>query len=207
MPYRFNFDITNISEPLFYEIAKFFKQNTHKGIRKEAKYLAEKLQVPQLTGVSNSASIEIVKDIMDNYAENLSNKNEFLKTKKRALFLPHCSRKYMDNRCQATFDTETASYKCMHCSPDCKINQATTLGEKKGYTVYILPGGSGIEKIMKTKKHDGVVGVACCDEIKLGRNYLKTINIPTQGVPLVKNGCCNTNFNMKILESVLERGI
>jgi hypothetical protein len=207
MPYRFNFDITNISEPLFSEITKFFEQNTHKGIRKKAKYLAEKLKVPELTGVSNSASIEIIKDIMDNHSENLSNRNKFLTTKKRALLLPHCSRKYMDNRCKAAFDTETASYKCMHCSPDCKVNKATTLGEKKGYTVYILPGGSCIEKIMKTKKHDGIVGVACCDEIKLGRNYLKTINIPTQGVPLVKNGCCDTNFNMNILENVLERGI
>nr|MDO8079776.1 DUF116 domain-containing protein [Candidatus Freyarchaeota archaeon] len=207
MPYRFNFDITKISEPLFYEIAKSFEGDSHKGIGRKAKYLAEKLNVPELTGVPNSASVKIVKDIMDNYAENLSHRNEFLRTKKRALLLPHCSRKYMDSRCNATFDTETASYRCMHCSPDCKVNQATTLGEKKGYTVYVLPGGSCIGKIMENKRHDGVVGVACCDEIKLGRDYLKAIDVPSQGVPLVKNGCCDTNFSIKILESVLEKGI
>ncbi|MFB0563756.1 MAG: DUF116 domain-containing protein, partial [Candidatus Lokiarchaeia archaeon] len=95
---------------------------------------------------------------MDNHVENLSHRNEFLKTKNRVLLLPHCSRKYMDNRCKAIFNTETATYKCMRCSPDCKVNEATTLGEKKGYTVYVLPGGSCIPKIMESKKHDGVVG-------------------------------------------------
>lgn len=207
MPYSFSFDITDISEPLFYEIAKFFEEDTHEEIQKKANQLTEKLKVPQITGIPNFTSIKIIKDIMNNYAENMIQRNEFLKTKNRALLLPHCSRKYMDKRCKAKFNKKTSSYKCMHCSPDCKINKATTLGEKKGYTVYILPGGSCIEKIMKNKKHDGIVGVACCDEIKLGRKYLKTINIPTQGVPLLKNGCCETNFNLKILESVLEKGI
>jgi hypothetical protein len=207
MPYRFNFDITEISETLFNEIAKLYEDDAHEGNGRKARYLAEKLGVQELTGLPVSAAVKIVKDIMNNHVENISHRDEFLKAKKRALFLPHCSRKYMDNRCQAIFDTETASYRCMHCSPDCKVNNATTLGEKKGYTVYVLPGGSCIGKIMKDKIHDGIVGVACCDEIKLGRDYLKTMQVPSQGVPLVKNGCCDTNFNMKILKSVLEKGI
>ncbi|MGQ9721227.1 MAG: DUF116 domain-containing protein [Candidatus Jordarchaeum sp.] len=207
MPYRFNFDISEISEPLFNEIARFFEGDLHKRIGRKARYLVEKLKVHENTRLPITAAVKIVKDITDNHVENLSHRNEFLKTKNRALLLPHCSRKYMDNRCNAIFNTETTTYQCMHCSPDCKINQASTLGEKKGYTVYVLPGGSCIPKIMDSKKHDGVVGVACCEEIKLGRNYLKTIDIPAQGVPLVKNGCCETNFNLKTLESVLEKGI
>ncbi|WXG41016.1 MAG: DUF116 domain-containing protein [Candidatus Freyarchaeum deiterrae] len=206
MPYRFNFDFTEISEPLFDEIAKLFEGDEHEGIGSKARYLVEKFKVPELTGLPIPAAVKVVKDIMNNYVENISHRDEFLRAKKRALFLPHCSRKYMDSRCKAIFDKGTASYRCMHCSPDCKVNNATTLGEKKGYAVYVLPGGSCIAKIMKGKAHDGIVGVACCDEIKLGRNYLKTMDVPSQGVPLMKNGCCETNFSLKILKRVLEKG-
>ncbi|MFX1393435.1 MAG: DUF116 domain-containing protein [Promethearchaeota archaeon] len=206
MSYQFNFDLTNVSEALFDEITKVFETKRCKGTRRKARQIADKLKIQNSLDLSNSAAIKVVKDIMDNFIENLSYRDEFLKRKNRALFLPHFSRKYMDSRCKSVFDKETSSYKCMHCSPDCIINKATCLGEKKGYLVYILPGGSCIKKIIEKKKHESVVGVACCDEIKLGRNYLKMMGIPTLGVPLVKNGCCDTNFSLKILQNVLEKG-
>jgi len=133
----------------------------------------------------------------------MCDREKFLKTKKRVLLLPHCSRKYMDSRCKAIFNPQIPSYQCQHCSEDCLINQATKLGEEKGYDVYVLPGGSCITKILQSHKYDAVVGVACGEEIKLGMKLLQKLNIPGQAVPLIKNGCANTKFYINTLEKIL----
>ncbi|MGD8545642.1 MAG: DUF116 domain-containing protein [Candidatus Bathyarchaeota archaeon] len=130
-------------------------------------------------------------------------RENFTRTKKRALFMPHCSRKYMDNRCQAKFDSNIPSYICAHCSANCLINQATSFAKKKGYDVYILPEGSCIPKILKSNDYEGIVGVACGKEIKLGGNTLENMGIAGQSVPLVKNGCANTSFNFETLQRIL----
>ena len=109
----------------------------------------------------------------------------------------------MDNRCQARFDPTVPSYYCARCSPDCLINRATTLGEEKGYDVYVLPGGSCVPGILKENSYDGVVGVACTQELKEGGAYLKKMNLPGQMAFLIKNGCSNTRFSLESLEKVL----
>ncbi len=167
------------------------------------RYLAEKLKICELTGMDISDASMLLEDLVDVYVRNLLDKEKFLKTKKRALFLPHCSRKYMDNRCQARFDPEIPSYYCAHCSSDCLINKATALGKEGGYDVYVLPGGTCIPQILKKNPYEGVVGVACSQELKEGGEPLKNKNIPGQAVFLVKNGCANTEFNLKSLEEIL----
>ncbi|MQK95109.1 DUF116 domain-containing protein [Escherichia coli] len=134
---------------------------------------------------------------------NLSEKEKFRKTKKRALFLPHCSRKYMDSRCKARFEPSISSYICAHCSPDCLINRAVSIAKMKGYDVYIIPGGSCVYKILKIKRYDGVVGVACGEEIKLAGETLSRMNVAGQAVPLLRNGCANTFFSIETLMHVL----
>lgn len=81
----------------------------------------------------------------------------------------------MDSRCKAVFDPNIPSYICVRCSPDCLINKAVSFAEKKDYDVYILPGSSCISKILKAKKYEGVVGVACGEEIRLGGEILKSM--------------------------------
>jgi hypothetical protein len=130
-------------------------------------------------------------------------REKFKQTKRRVLFLPHCSRKYLDNRCHATFDPALPSYVCAHCSPDCLINAAVSLAEEKGYDVYVLPGGSCIPKILKMKGYEGAVGVACGEETKLSGDLLKGMGIAGQAVPLIKNGCANTAFNLETLTKTL----
>jgi hypothetical protein len=77
----------------------------------------------------------LLQDLIDLQAVNLMERKKFLQAKKRALFLPHCSRKYMDNRCGALFDPSIPSYTCAHCSKDCLVNKADRLAKKKGYDV------------------------------------------------------------------------
>lgn len=206
MPYKFNFDLSQISQPLFKEVARICNEkNIHIRIGEKVRYLIEKFKISEITGLGISDAIAIIEDLIDINIRNLLEKENFLKTSKRVLFLPHCSRKYMDNRCKAYFDSETPSYYCNHCSSDCLINQATNLAKKYGYDVYVIAGGSCIPKILKNNPYEGVVGVACCEELKLGGNYLKNLNIAGQGVPLIKNGCANTKFSIESLEAILKQ--
>jgi hypothetical protein len=135
----------------------------------------------------------------------LVEKEKFMQTKKRVLFLPHCSRKHMDNRCKATFDPNIPSYICAHCSPDCLVNKSVSFAEKKGYDVYILPGGSCVPKILKAKSYEGAVGVACGEEVRISEELLNGMNVAGQAVPLIKNGCANTVFSLESLFKILSQ--
>lgn len=165
--------------------------------------MAEKFRLAEITGLDVPNALQLVEDLVDLHIRNVSEREQFEKTRRRALFLPHCSRKFMDNRCQAVFNPEIPSYKCGHCSDDCLVNQATNLGESKSYDVYILPGGSCIPEILKKTHYEGVVGVGCSQEINLGGNVLKNMGLAGQAVPLIRNGCANTSFNFKSLEKTL----
>jgi len=207
MAYKFNFDLSRISKSFFSDIARFSsKRDIHGKIGKIAMHLVKKFKVDKMIGIPVSDAITVVEDLIDNYVRNIIQREEFLKTNKRAILLPHCSRKYMDSRCKASFDEETSSYRCSHCSKDCLINKATKLGEERGYDVFVLPGGSCIRKIIK-KGYEAFVGVACTEEIKLANTLLDSYSgshrIITQGVPLIKNGCSGTKFNLETLKSVL----
>jgi len=170
---------------------------------KRALEIIKKFKIQEATGLNLSDAIVLLEDLMDMHARNLLEKEKFAQTKKRALFLPHCSRKFMDGRCQAIFDANIPSYVCAHCSPDCLVNEATSLALKKGYDVYVVPGGSCVPKILKTKGYEGVVGVACGEEVRMSGEVLGSMDVVAQGIPLIKNGCANTAFNIETLLKTL----
>lgn len=204
MPYKFSFDLSSISKSFFKELARVAaERKLHKRLGMKARNLADKFKLAEITGLDVPDALQLVEDLVDVYVQNVSERELFEKTKKRALFLPHCSRKYMDHRCQAVFNSKLPSYKCGHCSEDCLINKATKLGEEKGYDVYVLPGGSCVLGILKRNKYEGVVGVACGQEMKLGGEGLKQLGLAGQAVPLIKNGCANTSFSLQSLEKTL----
>ncbi|HKZ94777.1 MAG TPA: DUF116 domain-containing protein [Candidatus Bathyarchaeia archaeon] len=204
MPYGFSFDLTKISKSFFRELARISREKElHKRLGVSARHLAEKFHLSEITGLDVPDALQLVEDLVDVQVRNASERARFEKTQNRALFLPHCSRKYMDNRCHAVFNPDIPSYKCGHCSEDCQVNLATTIGEKKGYDVYVVPGGSCIHQIMKKYHYEGAVGVACGQELKLGGEAIKKADWSGQAIPLIKNGCSNTSFSLKSLETVL----
>jgi hypothetical protein len=204
MAYKFNFDLTRLPRTFFEELAKVAdNKKIHKKAARLTRNLAKKFKVAEITGIPVNDGLIIIEDLLDVYIHNIVAKNEFKKTKKRALFLPHCSRKYMDNRCKAKFDPALSSYFCAHCSRDCPVNKATTYAKKKNYDVYVVPGGSCIKKILSKKRYEGVVGVACCEEAKLGLDLLSAYKIKGIAIPLIKNGCANTKFDMNMLKRSL----
>ena len=162
-----------------------------------------KFKIQEATGLNLSDAVALLQDLIDLQAINSMQRGRFLQTKKRAIFLPHCSRKYMDSRCKASFNPDIPSYTCAHCSDDCMVNKADQYARKKGYDVYLLPGGSCIPKILKSCHYEGIVGVACGEEMKIMGPLLSGMNVSGQGIPLIKNGCASTVFNMETLRKVL----
>jgi hypothetical protein len=202
--YKFSFDLTGISRSFFKEIAKVSDQRSlHRKLGNIAENVIDTFNIREVTGLPLSDAVTLINDIVDIYAKNLTLEDRFKKSTKRALLLPHCSRKYMDHRCKAEFDPKVSSYMCQHCSEDCQVNQAVTIGEEKGYDVYVLPGGSCIPKLLQSgKTYDGAIGVACPHEIQMGiREYGKLL--PYQAIPLLRNGCAETQFNIETLKEVL----
>ncbi len=204
MPYTFTFDLSKVPRFFFTEIARIgYRSGMYKTVFQTLQEIIKKFKIQEATGLNLSDAVLLIQDLMDMQARNLLEREKFVQTRKRALFLPHCSRKYMDNRCKATFDQSIPSYICAHCSPDCLINKAELFAKKKGYDVYILPGSSCIPKILNYRSYEGVVGVACGEEVKAGGEVLRSMSIAGQSVPLIKNGCANTIFNTETLTKIL----
>jgi hypothetical protein len=204
MPYKFTFDLSKVPRFFFTEMATVSCQRgVHKALMKTLQDMIKKFRIEEATGLKLSDAVVVISDMVDMQARNLMERGKFLETRKRALFLPHCSRKFMDSRCKAVFDPNVPSYVCAHCSPDCLVNRADCLAKKKGYDVYVLPGGSCVTKILKSKKYEGVVGVACGEELKLSGDAMSDVHLSGQAIPLIKNGCANTVFNLETLINTL----
>jgi hypothetical protein len=204
MPYRFTFDLSKVPRFFFSEIALIsYQKGMHKSLLKTLNDLVVKFRIQEATGLNLSDALVLIQDLIDLQAVNITERSKFLQTKKRALFLPHCSRKYMDSRCKAVFNADVPSYKCAHCSEDCLVNKASRFAEKKGYDVFLLPGGSCIPKILKSSSYEGVVGIACGEEMRIMGPLLQSMDVAGQAIPLIKNGCANTIFNMETLVKVL----
>ena len=206
MPYKFTFDLSKVPHFFFTEMARIsYQKGMHKTFLKTLQDIIARFRIQEATGLNLSDAVVLLQDFIDLQSVNLMERGKFLQTKNRVLFLPHCSRKYMDNRCKAAFDAAIPSYVCAHCSSDCLVNKADCLAKKKGYDVYVLPGASCIPKILKTKGYEGIVGVACGEEIKMSGEILSGSGsgLAGQAIPLIKNGCANTVFNIETLAKTL----
>jgi hypothetical protein len=200
MPYKFTFDISKAPQRFFIELALVGNQmGMQKVFEKTLQVLIKKFKIQEISGLDIQDAVVLIQDLLEIQTLNLIQKQEFLKTKKRALFLPHCCRKYMDSQCQAVFEPSLSSYVCAHCSPDCYVNKAERVAKGKGYDVYVLSGGSCMPHILKQKEYEGVVGVACGAEVMLSGEKLSSMGVAWQSVSLLKNGCANTFFNMETL--------
>jgi len=204
MPYKFTFDLSKLPHFFFTEIATVsYQKGMHRTLIKKLQEMNLKFKIQEATGLNLSDALVLLEDFIDLQAVNMIERRRFLQTKKRALFLPHCSRKFLDSRCRAAFNPDIPSYTCSHCSEDCLVNRAVQMATTKGYDVYVVPGGSCIPNILKNTKYEGIVGVGCGEEIKMFGPLLNGMDVTGQAIPLIKNACANTIFNMETLVKVL----
>ena len=204
MPYKFTFDLSTLPHFFFTEIATVsYQKGMHRTLIKKLQEIILRFKIQEATGLNISDALVLLQDFIDLQAVNMIERGKFLQTKKRALFLSHCTRKYLDGRCKAVFNSSIPTYSCSHCSADCLVSQAVCLAKRKGYDVYVVPGGSCIPKILKSTHYEGVVGIACGEEMKVLGPLLNSLDVAGQAIPLLKNGCANTVFNMETLVRVL----
>jgi len=204
MPYSFIYDLNKVSQNTVNQLLETaYKTGVTKLLSTNAKKLVKIFKLDQLTGLNLAEAITLVEDFIEVQNANNLQREEFEKAESKALLIPHCARSHMDRQCLADFDPEIPSYNCKGCSDDCIVNKVVKLGKEKGYDVYVIPGGSCAEKILRDKKYKAVVGIACGSELKLALGLLKKMEIPGQGVMLTKNGCANTKLDLENLKQIL----
>ncbi len=132
-------------------------------------------------------------------SKNSANRKIFAATpySNRILLLPQCLRA---SGCQAPLDEE--GYHCLGCGR-CLIKEAKEEAETLGYKVFILAGGSMVEKVFNTTKPKACLGVACIKELVLGGFVSEKKKVFPYAVPLAKDGCLNTEVNLDELKTAI----
>jgi len=118
--------------------------------------------------------------------KNISNRNDFRKTQKRMIIAPHCMRS-MD--CPAS-STKTG-IQCISCGK-CIFSKLKEDAEKYGYDLYIVTGSSFVKHVLKEKNYDAALLIACDYELNKVMMGLKGKKIVTYGIPMLNDGCFNT---------------
>lgn len=206
MPYSFIYDLNKISQSTVNQLLETaYKTGVTKLLSTNAKKLVTIFKLDQLTGLNLAEAITLVEDFIEIQNANNLQREKFANAETKALLIPHCARSHMDHKCMADFHPEIPSYTCNGCQDDCLVNNAVKLGKERRYDVYVIPGGSCAEKILRDKKYKAVVGVACGSELKMALGLLKKLDIPGQGIMLTKNGCANTKLNLENLKQILSK--
>ncbi len=159
----------------------------------------EALTVAHELGVPNTQVKEIAVQLY-----NIHNEKEFNKIPSEhiILFLPHCLR--VADRCKGVYNEE--GLHCKHCTKDCKINQITRVAQKLGYRYFVVPGGAMVFNIAKKYQPQGVIAVACYNELREGSSRTESeYKVPFQVIPLCKDGCVNTDVCVEDVVQVLSR--
>lgn len=204
LPYSFIYDLSKLSQSILTKVVETASNaNLPDIVGNNAKRIVRILKIDQITGLDISEAITLIQDFIDVQFANKLQRPRFEGTQRRAILIPHCARAYMDRRCMADFHPEIPSYECKSCTDNCSARKATEIGKTMGYAVFIIPGGSCSEKILREGNYQGVIGIACGEELKMAVGLLKKMDIAGQGVFLTKNGCANTNLNLDQLKVVL----
>jgi hypothetical protein len=121
---------------------------------------------------------------------NRANRERFLASEKKIIFVPPCMASPSDGHCQAK-DTPLGA-RCESCTPSCQVHQVTKLGEKIGADVFMIPDSfsplsSGGSEVGETSV--GVIGVSCPLTITGGGWEMRRLGVPAQGLLLDHCGC------------------
>ncbi|WP_340820716.1 DUF116 domain-containing protein [Methanolobus sp. WCC4] len=129
--------------------------------------------------------------------KNISNRNDFRKTTKRMIIAPHCMRS-MD--CPAS--SKKTGIQCVACGK-CIFTELKRDAPKYGYDLYIVTGSSFVKHVIKEKDYDAALLIACDYELNKVMMGLKGKNLITYGIPMLNDGCFNTEVEYeKVIETL-----
>lgn len=118
---------------------------------------------------------------------------ETIPVRKRAIFFPQCLR---SSRCPAHLTPE--GIKCVNCG-QCPLGQAVKVLGDAGYRVFIVPGSSFIQRMIRSYRPEGIIGVGCIIEVKEGLEMCDRLGLCGIGVVTLKDGCVETAMNWQEL--------
>jgi len=120
----------------------------------------------------------------------------------RLVLVPQCLRNI---DCKTSFNSVEGA-RCLGCGK-CKIYDIVKKAKILGYMgVYIAPGGGFVRRIIKEKKPKAVLGLGCAWEVNAGLVEVSNQGIPVQGVMLLRDGCVETDVDLKEVYEVMEYG-
>jgi geranylgeranyl pyrophosphate synthase len=117
---------------------------------------------------------------------------------RRLLLLPHCLRDAAGCRAQ----TDAAGLHCAACGA-CDIPSLSQRAESLGYRVVVAEGTSAIAEDIIERGRDAVLGVACMESLERSFDRVAAIGLPHVAVPLLRDGCRDTDCDREELESFL----
>ena len=116
----------------------------------------------------------------------------------RLLLLPHCLRD--SKKCPGTYD-ETG-LTCAGCGA-CAIAGILEEARALGYRVLVAEGTPAVLKMLMAGTCDAILGVACLDSLEKAFRHLRQIGIPHMAVPLLRDGCTDTEAELPAVEALL----
>ena len=149
----------------------------------------------QFIGADTSTIDEVYVEL-----KNRLNKKAFSKIPfdRRALFVSHCMKS--SEHCKAGITDD--GIICEGCG-SCIITKIKSEAERLGYKFYVVPGGSMVFKILERIRPEACMGVACYYELEEAFEKLTVINMPYQGVPLLRDGCKDTDVDLELVFKVM----
>lgn len=136
-------------------------------------------------------------------------RQRFLATKHKMVIVPPCMCAPVE-KCKA-IETPFGA-KCQACTPGCRVNQITKLGEKRGFSVTMIPDDVKVFGYGKDNGGVGLVGISCVLTNWNGGWDAGRAGIPAQGLLLDYVGCnihwdkvgIPTDTNLKKLQEILD---
>ncbi len=122
---------------------------------------------------------------------NRTFREKFLSTAQKVVLVPPCMRAQPEDKCKAR--PAALGARCAGCTPGCRVHQLTKLGEKHGFSVFMLPDDlrvySGGTTHQSRENAAGIVGVSCVLTNAPGGWKTRRLGIAAQGVLLDYCGC------------------
>jgi len=115
---------------------------------------------------------------------------------RRLLLMPQCLRNSIS--CRAVFDE--LGLICSGCN-QCSINTFLEEAETLGYSTLVAEGTTTAISLVEEGAVDAILGVSCMETLQKSFRHVLSSAIPSLAVPLLNNGCADTEVDKKWLLS------
>lgn len=109
---------------------------------------------------------------------------------RRLLLLPQC----LKNTQSCKADVDSLGLICAGCK-GCGIDDVLTKAEALGYTTLVAEGTTVAVGLVEEGAIDAVIGVSCMPVLQRSFEPVSRAAVPVMGLPLLYNGCENTNVD------------